>query len=38
VKALEVGWILNDKEPDGLKFLTAISNSDRNDLFELEAI
>jgi hypothetical protein len=40
VVALEVGWILNDKSPgrEGMNFMKAISTSDRNDLFELEAI
>ena len=40
IVALEVGWILNDKDQDqnGQKFLAAITNSDRNDLFDLLAI
>jgi hypothetical protein len=38
VVALEVGWILNDKSPEGMRFLAAITNSDRNDLFDLLAV
>lgn len=41
VVALEVGWILDDrkgKTEPGMNFMKAIASSERNDLFELQAI
>jgi hypothetical protein len=34
--ALEFGWIIN--EPEGLTFLNSVADSDRIDLYELDAI
>ena len=38
VVALEVGWIIDEKTKDGMKFLKAVQQSERNDVFDLLAI
>lgn len=35
VVALEVGWIVDEKTSDGIRFMKAIQQSERNDVFDL---